>query len=104
MPYDSAIPLLGIYPEKTKIPKDTCAPIFTATLFAIGKTLKRNRSLCTESHSREAAPEVVCVHVPGEPMCAAGGSVATAETLHLKGERQRSSRKEDSAGLSQHLK
>jgi len=29
-PYDPAIPLLGIYPEETKIEKDTCIPLFTA--------------------------------------------------------------------------
>ena len=33
--YDTAIPLLGIYPEKTIIPKDTCTPMFTAALFTI---------------------------------------------------------------------
>ena len=32
-PYDPAIPLLGIYPEKTVIQKDTCTPMFTAALF-----------------------------------------------------------------------
>ena len=31
-PYDPAIPLLGIYPEETKIEKDTCIPMFTAAL------------------------------------------------------------------------
>ena len=25
--YDPAIPLLGIYPEETKIEKDTCTPV-----------------------------------------------------------------------------
>ena len=30
-PYDPAIPLLGIYPQETKIEKDTCIPLFTAT-------------------------------------------------------------------------
>jgi len=29
-PYDLAIPLLGIYPEETKIEKDTCIPLFIA--------------------------------------------------------------------------
>ena len=29
-PYDPAIPLLGIYPEETKIGKDTCIPLFIA--------------------------------------------------------------------------
>ena len=33
LPYDSAIPLLGIYPEKTLIRKDPCTPVFIAALF-----------------------------------------------------------------------
>ena len=40
LPYDPAIPLLGIYPEKTIIPKDTCTPMFTAALFTIARTWK----------------------------------------------------------------
>ena len=35
LPYDPAIPLLAIYPEKTIIQKYTCSPTFTATLFTI---------------------------------------------------------------------
>uniref|UniRef100_A0A8D1Q3H6 Uncharacterized protein n=1 Tax=Sus scrofa TaxID=9823 RepID=A0A8D1Q3H6_PIG len=34
LPYDPAIPLLGIYPEKTIIRKDTCTSMFTAALFS----------------------------------------------------------------------
>ena len=37
-PYDPAIPLLGIYPEKTIIRKDTCTPMFIAALFTTAKT------------------------------------------------------------------
>ena len=37
LPYDPAIPLLGIYPEKTIVQKDTCTPMFTAALFTIVK-------------------------------------------------------------------
>ena len=33
--YDPAISLLGIYPEKTIIQKDTCTTIFIAALFTI---------------------------------------------------------------------
>ena len=33
IPYDLAIPLLGIYLEKTMIQKDTCTPMFIAALF-----------------------------------------------------------------------
>ena len=40
LPYDPAIPLLGIYPDKTLIQKDTCIPVFTAALF-IAKTWKQ---------------------------------------------------------------
>ena len=36
-PYDPAIPLLGIYPEKTIIEKDTCTPVFIAALFIIAR-------------------------------------------------------------------
>ena len=32
-PYDPAIPLLDIYPEETKIEKDTCITLFIAALF-----------------------------------------------------------------------
>ena len=31
--YDLTIPLLGIYPEETKIERDTCTPVLTATLY-----------------------------------------------------------------------
>ena len=36
-PYDPAIPLLGIYPEETKIERDTSIPLLTAALFIIAK-------------------------------------------------------------------
>ena len=36
LPYDPAIPLLGIYPEKTIIQKDTCISVFiTASIHII---------------------------------------------------------------------
>ena len=40
LPYDPAIPLLGIYPEKNIIEKDTCTPIFIAALFTIARSWK----------------------------------------------------------------
>ena len=40
LPFDPAIPLLGIYPEKTMTHKDTCTPIVIAALFAMAKTWK----------------------------------------------------------------
>ena len=47
-PYDSAIPLLGIYPEATKIEKDTCTPMFIAALFTIARTSKQPRCPSTD--------------------------------------------------------
>ena len=41
LPYDPAIPLLGIYPEKTIIQKETCTIMFTAALFTIARTWKQ---------------------------------------------------------------
>ena len=38
LPYDLAIPLLGMNLEKTIIRKDTCTPILTAALFTTAKT------------------------------------------------------------------
>ena len=37
--YDPAIPLLDIYPEESKIERDTCIPLFTAAVFTIARTL-----------------------------------------------------------------
>ena len=37
-PYDSAIPLLGIYPEETKTEKDMCTTMLIAALFSIART------------------------------------------------------------------
>ena len=48
LPYDPAIPLLGIYPDKTIIRKDTCTPMFIAALFRIAKTWKQLKCPSTD--------------------------------------------------------
>ena len=48
LPYDPAIPLLGIYHEETKIEKDTCIPEFIAALFTIARTWKQPRYPLTD--------------------------------------------------------
>ena len=48
LPYDLAIPLLGIYPDKTIIQKDTCTPMFIAALFTIAKTRKQPKCPLTD--------------------------------------------------------
>ena len=47
-PYDPAIPLLGIYPEETKIERYTCIPLFIAALFTIARTWKQPRCPSTD--------------------------------------------------------
>ena len=42
LPYDPAIPHLGIYPEKTTIQKDTSTPMFIAALFTTVQTWKKS--------------------------------------------------------------
>ena len=41
LPYDPAIPLLGMFLEKNMVQKDTCTPVFIATLFTIARTWKQ---------------------------------------------------------------
>ena len=41
LPYDPAIPLLGIHPEKTIILKESCTTMFIAALFTIAWTWKQ---------------------------------------------------------------
>ena len=43
LPYDPAIPLLGIHTEETRSEKDTCTPMLIAALFIIAKTWKQPR-------------------------------------------------------------
>ena len=42
-PYDPAIPLLGIYPEDTKIERDTSISLFISALFTIARIWKQPR-------------------------------------------------------------
>ena len=41
LPYDPAIPLLGVYPEKTIIQKESCTTMFIEPLFTIARTWKQ---------------------------------------------------------------
>ena len=53
LPYDPAIPLMGIYPEKTIIQKDTCIPMFTAALFTIARSWKQPKCPSTDEQVKE---------------------------------------------------
>jgi len=43
LPYDPAIPLLGIYPDKTLLKKDTCTHMLIAALFTAAKTWNQHK-------------------------------------------------------------
>ena len=48
LPYDPAIPLLGINPEKSVTQKDTCTPVFIVVLLIITRTWKQPRRPMTD--------------------------------------------------------
>ena len=50
LPYDSAILLLTIHPEKMKPPsrKDTSTPVFTAALFTVASTWEQCKCLSAD--------------------------------------------------------
>ena len=49
LPYDPAVPLLGIYLDKTIIRKDTCTPMFIAALFTRSKIWKQPKCPSTDN-------------------------------------------------------
>ena len=53
LPYDPAIPLLGIYPKKAIIQKDTCTPMFIAALFTIARSWKQPKCSSTDEYIKK---------------------------------------------------
>ena len=53
LPYDPAIPLLGIYLDKAFLEKDTCTCMFIAALFTIVKTWKQPKCPSTDDWIRK---------------------------------------------------
>ena len=53
LPYDPAIPLLGIHTEETRIERDMCTPMLIATLFTIARTWKKPRCLSANEWIRK---------------------------------------------------
>ena len=48
LPYDPAIPLLGIHTKEIRIERDTCTQIFIAALFTIARKWKQPRCPSTD--------------------------------------------------------
>ena len=61
LPYDPAIPLLGIHTKETRIERDTCTPMFIAVLFIIARTWKQPR--CPSAD--ECISKLWCIYTMG---------------------------------------
>ena len=53
LPYDSAIPLLGIHTKETRIERDTCTLMFITALFIIARTWKQPRCPSADKRIRK---------------------------------------------------
>ena len=60
LPYDPAIPLLGIHTEETRIERDTYTPMFITALFTIARTWKQPRCPSTEKWVKKL---YVCIYI-----------------------------------------
>ena len=52
LPYDLAIPLLGIHTKETRIERDTCTPMFIAALFIIARIWKQPRCPSADKYKK----------------------------------------------------
>ena len=53
LPYDPAIPLLGIHTEETRIERDTYTPMSIAALFTIARTWKQPKRPSADERVRK---------------------------------------------------
>ena len=53
LPYDPAIPVLGMHTKETRIERDTCTPMFIAALFTITRTWKQPRCPLADEQIRK---------------------------------------------------
>ena len=53
LPYDPAIPLLGIRTKETRIERDTWTPMFIAALFTIARTWRKPRCLSEDEQIKK---------------------------------------------------
>ena len=53
LPYDPAVPLLGIHTEETRSERDTCTPMFIAAVFIIARIWKQPRCPSAEKWIRK---------------------------------------------------
>ena len=56
--YNGAIPLVGMYPNKTIIQKDICNPMFIATLFTIAETWQQPKYPSTDKWRKKMGAHI----------------------------------------------
>ena len=61
LPYDPAIPLLGIHTEETRIERDTSTPMFITALFIIARIWKQPR--CPSADEWIRLPLITFLHL-----------------------------------------
>ena len=62
LPYDPAVPLLGIHPEKMIIQKDTCLLMFTAALFTVAEAWKQPKCPLTDEWIKKTRYRHTYIH------------------------------------------
>ena len=64
LPYDLAILLLSVYPDKTAIQKDIHPPVFTVALFTIAKTRKQPECAWTDEWIKRCGVYIfICIYI-----------------------------------------
>ena len=63
LPYNPAIPLLGIHTEETRTERETCTPMFIAALFTIARTWKQPKCPSADKWIRKLWYEYICTHI-----------------------------------------
>ena len=53
LPYNPAIPLLGLHTKETRIKRDMCTPMFLVALFTMARTWKQPRCLSADEWIRK---------------------------------------------------
>ena len=90
LPRDPAIPVLGVYPEKTLIRKDTWTPMFKAALFITANMWKQPKC-STEEWIKKMCGVCVCVCVMGwnNAICSHMDVPRDYHTKWIKSEKER---------------
>ena len=84
MPYNPAMPLLGMFPEETRTERDTYIPNFIAALFSIGRSWKQPRCSLAEEWIRKLRYiYIMDYYSPIKSMCVSSDEVDETEAYLL---------------------